>query len=83
MATLNGDIDGVQLKKPQTEAASVNNMPSTADMTNGDIDHPSEDPAQALQLLKQYPQKDGISVHALLDEEKVSSQAGDGARAHL
>lgn len=43
------------------------------DMSNGaggDLDRPTEDPAQALQALSKYPQKDGISVHALMDAEK-------------
>ncbi|KAI6854698.1 Inosine-5'-monophosphate [Hortaea werneckii] len=43
------------------------------DMSNGaggDLDRPTEDPAQALQALSKYSQKDGISVHALMDAEK-------------
>ncbi|KAI7282233.1 Inosine-5'-monophosphate [Hortaea werneckii] len=74
MSTMNGgDIDGVQLKQPQAAVASMNNVPSTGEMSNGaggDLDRPTEDPAQALQALRKYPQKDGISVHALMDAEK-------------
>ncbi|KAI6825006.1 Inosine-5'-monophosphate [Hortaea werneckii] len=68
-----GDIDGVKLKQPQEAVASINNVPSTGEMSNGaggDFDRPTEDPAQALQALRKYPQKDGISVHALMDAEK-------------
>ncbi|KAI7484886.1 Inosine-5'-monophosphate [Hortaea werneckii] len=74
MSTMNGgDIDGVQLKQPQAAVASMNNVPSTGEMSNGaggELDRPTEDPAQALQALRKYPQKDGISVHALMDAEK-------------
>ncbi|KAI7235188.1 Inosine-5'-monophosphate [Hortaea werneckii] len=68
-----GDIDGVKLKQPQEAVASINNVPSAGEMSNGagsDFDRPTEDPAQALQALRKYPQKDGISVHALMDAEK-------------
>ncbi|RMZ17278.1 hypothetical protein D0862_00862 [Hortaea werneckii] len=74
MSTMNGDdIDGVQLKQPQEAVASINNVPSAGEMSNGasgGFDRPMEDPAQALQALSKYPQKDGISVHALMDAEK-------------
>jgi IMP dehydrogenase len=86
-------IDGVRLKQPQGQAASMDAVPSTSDMrsdghiksqvnghtTNGDVagdmsngDSPIfEDASKALELLKSYEQKDGISVHDLLDETKM------------
>jgi len=74
MAT-NGDIDGVQLKKSQADAAHISNMPTTSDMSNGivdgDIEHACEDYSKALQVLKSYASKDGISVQELLDETKT------------
>lgn len=77
-------IDGVRLKQPQGQAASLDAVPSTNDMradgqikpqvnghqTNG-VGHQAEDASKALQLLKEYEQKDGISVHDLLDETKM------------
>lgn len=69
----NGDIDGVHLK--QGDAASIKNVPTTADMSNGAVDgaheEPTEDPAKALDVLSTYKAKDGISVQELLDETKT------------
>lgn len=73
------EIDGVKLKQSQGAAASIEHIPSTADMssngiaTNGDNEYDSatEDPSQALQVLRQYANKDGISVQELLDETKT------------
>ena len=69
----NGDIDGVKLRKPQALAADRNNVPSAA---NGDVDGahddgPYEDSSRALQLLKGYERKDGISIEELMDETKT------------
>lgn len=75
ISATNGDIDGVQLKKPQTQAASLDAVPNASDMTsNGHLDGNGasyEDPANALKLLQQYKERDGISVHELLDETKM------------
>lgn len=74
----NGDLDGVRMKKSQTEAASMSNVPTPSDMSNGVngtvdgiLEESVEDPAKALQILKQYKAKDGISVQELLDETKT------------
>lgn len=71
----NGDIDGVTLKQSQREAASMDHVPSTSDMTNGETngahEEAYEDPMKALELLKAYRSKDGISVHELMDETKM------------
>jgi len=54
----NGDIDGVHLKKPQSEVSQ---------MSNGS--HPAGS-GRAAALLKQYSSKDGIAIHDLMDEKK-------------
>lgn len=63
------DIDGVHLKRDQSEAASLNNTPSK--MSNGLYTSKTEDPSKALELLKLYKAKDGISVQELMDENKT------------
>jgi len=74
----NGDIDGVKLKQSQGAAASMANVPTTDNITNGVNDgahgfaeEQTEDPARALQVLKTYANKDGISIQELLDETKT------------
>ncbi|KAH9828072.1 Inosine-5'-monophosphate dehydrogenase [Teratosphaeria destructans] len=71
--TSHGDVDGVQLKQPQTQAASTRNVPSTNDFANGGHhdDEATEDSANALQVLTRYKSKDGIDVHQLLNEEQT------------
>jgi len=54
----NGDIDGVHLKKPQSEVSQ---------MSSGS--HPAGS-GLAAALLKQYSSKDGIAIHDLMDEKK-------------
>ena len=73
MATLNGvngDIDGVRFKQSQSKAADVNNI---ATMTNGthEEEEVTEDYSKALELLKTYDVKDGISIKDLMDETKT------------
>lgn len=65
----NGDLDGVKLKQSQAAAASVN----TSDMMNGTHgdDESHEDISKAMQLLSTYANKDGISIHELMDETKT------------
>lgn len=72
---INGHLDGVKLKQDQSAAASVRNIPT---MTNGHAnreangnDDAVEDPSQALQLLKKYEQRDGVSVTDLMNENQV------------
>jgi len=75
----NGDIDGVKLKQSQGAAASISHVPTTESMANGVVedgengftDGTPEDPSKALQVLKKYANKDGISVQELLDETKT------------
>lgn len=71
----NGEIDGIHLKKPQGQAASLDAVPDASEMRpDGQINgrsHGSEDPSKALELLKQYESKDGISVYDLLDEKNM------------
>jgi IMP dehydrogenase len=71
MTTINGTadhLDGIKLKKPQTVAASLDNMP----ILNGHKDDETrEDPSQALALLKSYESRDGISIHALMNNTQI------------
>jgi IMP dehydrogenase len=71
----NGDLDGIKLKKPQTAVASLKK--DVPIMTNGNMDndeheeeiiHPS---SQALELLRTYTQKDGISITDLMNETQT------------
>lgn len=64
-----GEIDGVHLKRDQSAAASLNATPSK--MSNGLHTEKVEDSAKALELLKLYKAKDGISVQELMDENKT------------
>lgn len=67
----NGEIDGIRLKQPQGMAASVNDTPRTDNMPNGTSQmSASESPSRALELLKSYRSKDGVSVEELLDPVK-------------
>lgn len=60
--------DGVTLKKPQAEPV----MQALANGTsNGDADEHYEDPSTALEALKVYGEKDGISVYDLMDKKKM------------
>ena len=71
MATINGTgehLDGIKLKKPQTAAASLDNMP----LINGHReDEAVEDASQALALLKTYEARDGISIQKLMDNTQI------------
>lgn len=72
----NGEVDGVILKKPQSEVASMANVPTTlgngsTEVAHGFEDTHFEDCSRALDLLKTYSAKDGISVQELLDETKT------------
>jgi len=66
----NGDIDGVQLKKTRTsESFSISEMALRSNLNgyaNGvsDVgaDATYEDPTRALELLKDYLARDGISI---------------------
>ncbi|KAI5356663.1 Putative CBS domain, inosine-5'-monophosphate dehydrogenase, aldolase-type TIM barrel [Septoria linicola] len=60
--------DGVTLKNPQAEASLSLQQANGA---NGHIEEHLEDPSKALELLKAYGRKDGISVHDLMDETKT------------
>lgn len=66
-------IDGVTLKKSQSTVASMGTTQANAaaEAANGFKREGHEDAARALELLKTYPAKDGISVHELLDETKT------------
>nr|POE92357.1 inosine-5'-monophosphate dehydrogenase [Quercus suber] len=67
-------IDGVVLKKSQSAVASIGTTQSNGTAASGVTNHDNEsheDAAQALELLKTYETKDGISVHELLDETKT------------
>lgn len=69
--TANGEIDGIRLKQPQGMAASMNNTPTADNMANGTTQmSASESPSRALELLKSYRSKDGISADELLDPVK-------------
>lgn len=63
------EIDGVHLKRDQSAAASLDNTPSK--MSNGLYTEAVESAAKALELLKTYKAKDGISVQELMDENKT------------
>jgi IMP dehydrogenase len=63
------EIDGVHLKRDQSAAASLDNTPSK--MSNGLYTEKVESAAKALELLKTYKAKDGISVQELMDENKT------------
>ncbi|WPH03406.1 inosine-5'-monophosphate dehydrogenase [Acrodontium crateriforme] len=63
----NGDLDGVPLKKPSHQ----DNIQQVPMASSSQTEESFEDPAIALQLVKQYKSKDGISVHELLDETKT------------
>ena len=71
MTTINGTgdhFDGMKLKKPQTAAASLDNMP----LINGHKeDEAVEDASQALALLKTYETRDGISIQKLMDNTQI------------
>ncbi|KAK5126185.1 hypothetical protein LTR08_005003 [Meristemomyces frigidus] len=73
----NGGVDGVTLKQSQTQAASMDNALTTAQMSagtsngtaNGAHEEQFEDHSRALDILKsEYKDKDGISVHELLEK---------------
>jgi len=66
-----GDLDGIKLKA----TALASNFDASSS-TNGTHEHaannaPVEDVSRALELLKTYSSKDGISVHELLDPTKT------------
>ncbi|KAF2720886.1 IMP dehydrogenase [Polychaeton citri CBS 116435] len=64
-------VDGVHLKQPQGQAASLDKVQKIA---NGHVeeDAPVEDVSKALELLRtEYKSKDGISVHELMDPVKT------------
>ena len=67
---MNGEqqpYDGVNLKKPEAEMASL-----SLNGANGHAEEKFEDPSKALEVLKAtYKTKDGISVHDLMDETKT------------
>jgi IMP dehydrogenase len=71
MTTVNGTgdhPDNIKLKKPQTAAASLENMP----LINGHKeDEALEDASQALALLKTYETRDGISIQKLMDNSQI------------
>lgn len=84
MATTNGHIvdtdstpDGVKLKKSQAVAASVNNMPNMPNGTHDEAEEVIEDTSKALQLLRTYEHKDGISIAELMDETKTGGLYAD------
>lgn len=63
--------DGVNLKKPAVEMASLS-LNGGANGHASDSEERFEDPAKALEILKSsYGRKDGISVHELMDETKT------------
>ena len=76
MTTLNGPIsypvDDIKLKKPQPAAANLDNVP-TMNGVSHDNEHEAaeEDPSQALALLKSYKHRDGISIHALMENTQI------------
>lgn len=71
MATVNGTsdhLDGIHLKKPQTAAGSIDNMPTV----NGHKeDEAVEDVSQALSLLKTYENRDGVSIQSLMNNTQI------------
>ena len=70
----NGDIDGVALKKPQAQAASMDHPVTNGKATNSELgfsESTEDDFSQAMELLKKYKSKDGIAVHDLMDETKM------------
>ena len=69
-SNLNGDLDGVKLRKSQTAAADANTMPIPNGTSHGD-DETCEDPSTALALLKSYKIKDGISIDTLMDNTQI------------
>ena len=64
----NGEVDVAKVKQSQVAAAS-----ESSNMTNGthDEEESYEDVSKALQVLKTYERKDGISIHDLMDETKT------------
>lgn len=69
------NLDGIRLRQSQDMAASLDNVPGTTGFKpqmNGGAAHHGEDsePAQALDLLRSYEQRDGLSVLDLMDEKK-------------
>ncbi|KAK4504281.1 hypothetical protein PRZ48_005197 [Zasmidium cellare] len=66
MNGVNGEIDGVHLKKPQSEVTKMSGI------ANGHEENEKvEDASKALELLKAYGPKDGIDVKDLMNEEKM------------
>jgi IMP dehydrogenase len=72
MATMNGtgELDGIKLKQSQAAAANVN-MPIMTNGTHDDEAETYEDPSKALIHLKNYGQRDGISVDQLMDNTQI------------
>ncbi|KAK3706131.1 inosine-5'-monophosphate dehydrogenase [Vermiconidia calcicola] len=66
----NGEVDGMKLKQSQATTAD-DNMP---DMTNGHTEESEkghQDASKALELLKSYTRKDGISIESLMDNTQI------------
>lgn len=72
MNGMNGSPDGVQLRQSQDTVASLKNAPTKngfQSQPNGTSHH--ADPSKALELLRLYEQRDGLSVEDLMDEKKM------------
>ncbi|KAK3073455.1 inosine-5'-monophosphate dehydrogenase, partial [Teratosphaeriaceae sp. CCFEE 6253] len=64
----NGGVNGTALSHAQSESATENNVSKT----NGSVEEVEySDHSKALEILKGYQAKDGISVHDLMDETKM------------
>lgn len=72
MATTHGgvDLDGIKLKKHTSVGVTLD---KPTNLTNGHTESDEEvhDVSEAMQLLKAYSSKDGISVHELMDPTKT------------
>lgn len=74
MTTMNGEhetteLDGIKLKKSVNKPIAIVNGHSDGTVDNEDEVY--EDPSHALQLLKTYRSRDGISIEELMDEAKT------------
>ena len=68
----NGEVDGVRLKKSQSQAASLeNNATMFGNGLHGRSEDEVEGASRALELLKTYETRDGISIQDLMDETKT------------
>ena len=68
---LNGDLDGIKLKKGLTGVERRENMPILTNGHTSNDEEAHEDPSQALALLQSYDLKDGISINDLMDNTQI------------